>query len=120
VRFNFKGQKFETAEDMNDWTFGEIEHCEKLLKKKVDDWSAADQTRAAIFVALRRSDHTLLRWDDMTAMSPNDFHPEPDADGEAGQVPPEGGEQVSPPSTRTGGRRSPKSSASARGRSATD
>lgn len=46
-------------------TFGEVEHAERLLKKPVDDWSHAEQTRVCLWLSIRRVDHTVLPWDAM-------------------------------------------------------
>lgn len=59
-------------------TFGEITHAERLLKKSVDDWSQADQTRVCLWLSIRRVDHRVLPWEAMDQLPADAFEIVPD------------------------------------------
>jgi hypothetical protein len=54
-------------------TFGEISYAERLLKKPIDAWSSNDQMRVAIWLSIRRVDHTLMPWDTLEHAGRDDF-----------------------------------------------
>ena len=92
-KFVWDGQEWELVENP---TFGELEHVERLLKRRFDEWSTIDNKRVLVWLTIRRADHTRLPWAAMTEMSPVDFdvQEEPtsaDDEGENGTDPPGAG-----------------------------
>lgn len=69
-KFRWDGEEWEL---IGNPTFGELEHAERLIKKKFDDWQTIDRSRVMSWLSIRRVDHTRLPWAALTEMSPNDF-----------------------------------------------
>ena len=84
-KFRFRGVEYPVISRP---TFGEIAHCERLLKKGYDDWSSWDAGRAEAWLAIRRVDHAALPWEDTEDISPEDFEAVEEPEDEAG---PDGG-----------------------------
>ena len=127
MRFRWREHEYDMI-DLDHATFGEIEHVEKLLKRKADDWSAIDAVRASYWLSVRRVDHTLLSWLAMTEEAPADFEDitekgedeEGDAEEDVDPPAPAPRRAASPRSSRSTGPRSLRPSGSDPGRSGND